>query len=296
MWTCIKSFFLSFFKGRSKHKLLDNSLKEIEEKLMNNNFGLSFVNSIMTKITKCTSIEEIKIELKKQFIEIIENKFINFESFCDTFDNNFTKVILLIGNNGVGKTSLVGKMAYRLKSNNKDLKIATSSLDFFRAGAFLQLEKVANHYHIDFISHVHKKSAAHTFYLCENVLPKKYDYLLLDMAGRIHTDDNLLDEIITINDTLKKFNAHKEIILVVDGNFGSVVFSSIEYFSRKLEIKYLVITKTDTTPAMGWIIRLLKEKPNIKILGEVTGEKENAFIDFKVENYIDNLVEVICKN
>lgn len=296
MWMYIKNFFLNLFKNRDKNELLHNSLKEIEDKLMNNNFGLSLVDAIMTKLIKCKSIEEIHISLKEQITIIIENKFMNFENFCSTFNDDLTKVILLIGNNGVGKTNLIGKMAHRLKANNENIRIATSSLDFFRAGAFVQLEKVAHHYCIDFIPHIHKKSEAHTFYLCENVLPQKYNYLLLDMAGRIHTNDNLLEELVSIDNTLKKFNVNREMILVVDGNFGSVVFSSVEYFSRKLDIKYLVITKIDTTPTMGWIIRLLKEQPNIKILGSVKGETENSFIDFEIENYINNLVEVICKN
>ncbi|OED45322.1 hypothetical protein AB836_01800 [Rickettsiales bacterium (ex Bugula neritina AB1)] len=297
MFSKIKKFFCSLFRKNKKDISLNNYIKGLEEKLINNNLSFSIVDNLMKKIKSQNNYKDIEITLKEEILKILrKDRVNNWDNFINSLDNNTTKVIILIGNNGVGKTSLIGKIINRLKQQNNDLKIATSSLDFFRSGAIDQLQKIANKYNVEYISSIHKKSNAHTFYLCENILKEKnYDYLLLDMAGRIHTNNNLLEEIIHINKTFEKFNINKEILLVVDGNFGNSVFTSLEYFSNGIDIKNIIITKTDTNPLMGWIIRLLEENKNINILGEVSGENKDAFIDFNIEKYLLNFLDEICK-
>ena len=178
-------------------------------------------------------------------------------------------MILVIGVNGVGKTTSIGKMAHQYKSMG--LKVVMGAADTFRAAAIEQLEIWANRVGVDIVKQEMGSDPASVAYdTLESGINKKADVVLIDTAGRLHNKVNLMNELSKIKRVLQKksLDAPNEVILVIDGSTGQNAFEQAKQFTSVTEITSLAITKLDGTAKGGVVLGISDEfKIPIKFIG-----------------------------
>ncbi len=207
--------------------------------------------------------------------------------------NNSIKpyVVLVIGVNGVGKTTTIGKLAYNYKQEGKKVLIAAS--DTFRAAASEQLEIWSERAKADIV--INEKSidpASVAFEAIEKAIKENYDILLIDTAGRLHNKAYLMDELNKLNRIIsKKLNrAPDETLLVLDGNSGQNAIVQADEFSKTALITGLVVTKLDGTAKGGIVFQICaKNKIPVKYIG--VGEAIEDLKPFNAQEFISALVD-----
>ena len=267
----------SFFNKISKvivgkSKVDDEVLDELEEILISSDVGvkttLKIIDSIESRVSKDKYIgsNELDIILKEEIMGVVdssgeENQFI--------ISNKKPHVILVVGVNGVGKTTSIGKMANHYKSLG--LKVVIGASDTFRAAAIEQLEIWAKRVDVDLIKQeMGSDPASVAFDTLESAINKNADVVLIDTAGRLHNKVNLMNELGKIKRVLQKKNidAPQEIILVIDGSTGQNAFEQAKQFSNVTEITSLVVTKLDGTAKGGVVLGISDQfKIPIKFIG-----------------------------
>ena len=267
----------SFFNKISKvivgkSKVDDEVLDELEEILISSDVGvkttLKIIDSIESRVSKDRYIgsNELDIILKEEIMGVIdssgeENQFI--------ISDKKPHVILVVGVNGVGKTTSIGKMANHYKSMG--LKVVIGASDTFRAAAIEQLEIWAKRVDVDLIKQeMGSDPASVAFDTLESAINKNADVVLIDTAGRLHNKVNLMNELGKIKRVLQKKNidAPHEIILVIDGSTGQNAFEQAKQFSNVTEITSLVVTKLDGTAKGGVVLGISDQfKIPIKFIG-----------------------------
>ena len=267
----------SFFNKISKvivgkSKVDDEVLDELEEILISSDVGvkttLKIIDSIESRVSKDRYIgsNELNIILKEEIMGVIdssgeENQFI--------ISDKKPHVILVVGVNGVGKTTSIGKMANHYKSLG--LKVVIGASDTFRAAAIEQLEIWAKRVDVDLIKQeMGSDPASVAFDTLESAINKNADVVLIDTAGRLHNKVNLMNELGKIKRVLQKKNidAPHEIILVIDGSTGQNAFEQAKQFSNVTEITSLVVTKLDGTAKGGVVLGISDQfKIPIKFIG-----------------------------
>ena len=267
----------SFFNKISKvivgkSKVDDEVLDELEEILISSDVGvkttLKIIDSIESRVSKdrYIGLNELDIILKEEIMGVIdssgeENQFI--------ISNKKPHVILVVGVNGVGKTTSIGKMANHYKSLG--LKVVIGASDTFRAAAIEQLEIWAKRVDVDLIKQeMGSDPASVAFDTLESAINKNADVVLIDTAGRLHNKVNLMNELGKIKRVLQKKNidAPHEIILVIDGSTGQNAFEQAKQFSNVTEITSLVVTKLDGTAKGGVVLGISDQfKIPIKFIG-----------------------------
>ena len=267
----------SFFNKISKvivgkSKVDDEVLDELEEILISSDVGvkttLKIIDSIESRVSKDKYIgsNELDIILKEEIMGVVdssgeENQFI--------ISNKKPHVILVVGVNGVGKTTSIGKMANHYKSLG--LKVVIGASDTFRAAAIEQLEIWAKRVDVDLIKQeMGSDPASVAFDTLESAINKNADVVLIDTAGRLHNKVNLMNELGKIKRVLQKKNtdAPHEVILVIDGSTGQNAFEQAKQFSNVTEITSLVVTKLDGTAKGGVVLGISDQfKIPIKFIG-----------------------------
>ena len=267
----------SFFNKISKvivgkSKVDDEVLDELEEILISSDVGvkttLKIIDSIESRVSKDRYIgsNELDIILKEEIMGVIdssgeENQFI--------ISDKKPHVIIVVGVNGVGKTTSIGKMANHYKSLG--LKVVIGASDTFRAAAIEQLEIWAKRVDVDLIKQeMGSDPASVAFDTLESAINKNADVVLIDTAGRLHNKVNLMNELGKIKRVLQKKNidAPHEIILVIDGSTGQNAFEQAKQFSNVTEITSLVVTKLDGTAKGGVVLGISDQfKIPIKFIG-----------------------------
>ena len=201
-----------------------------------------------------------------------------------------TKVILIAGVNGVGKTTTIGKLGKIFSKNNK--KIVFAAADTFRAAAVNQLEIWSEKIGAKIIkSKMGSDPAAVSYMALEFAKKNNFDCLLIDTAGRLQNKKNLMDEFKKIAKVLKKIdpNAPHEILLILDATTGQSALNQVEEFQKITPISGLIMTKLDGT-AKGGILLAVAKKYNLPIIAIGLGEKEDDLQLFKAENYAKALM------
>ena len=267
----------SFFNKISKvivgkSKVDDEVLDELEEIHISSDVGvkttLKIIDSIESRVSKDKYIgsNELDIILKEEIMGVVdssgeENQFI--------ISNKKPHVILVVGVNGVGKTTSIGKMANHYKSLG--LKVVIGASDTFRAAAIEQLEIWAKRVDVDLIKQeMGSDPASVAFDTLESAINKNADVVLIDTAGRLHNKVNLMNELGKIKRVLQKKNidAPHEIILVIDGSTGQNAFEQAKQFSNVTEITSLVVTKLDGTAKGGVVLGISDQfRIPIKFIG-----------------------------
>ncbi len=263
---------------------------ELEEILITADVGVSATETILerlrykVKADKITESELVYEELKAIIAEMIGDG--------DGLDLSTTpSVILVIGVNGVGKTTSIAKIANNLKSQGK--KVVLAAADTFRAAAIDQLQIWADRVGVDIIKHAEGSDPAAVVYDAVNAAKaKKADVLIVDTAGRLHNKKNLMDELAKINRVILREapDASRETLLVLDATTGQNAVIQAKEFKNAAEITGLVLTKLDGT-AKGGIVISIKEELGIPVKYIGVGEKADDMQPFVAEEFIKALFE-----
>ena len=234
-----------------KAKIDDATLEEIEEILISADIGVDTSLRIIEKTRELLRAE--KDRSKVNIVEIIKTELTNIlgkyndsVSEAEKIDRYKPYVILIIGVNGAGKTTTIGKLAYNYKQSG--LNVVIGSADTFRAAANEQLEVWANRAGVSVIQGEQGSDPSAVAYDTLNIAKKnKADIVLIDTAGRLHTKNNLMEELRKINKVLSKVldYAPNEVFLVIDGNTGQNAIMQANEFSKYANLTGLIITKLD---------------------------------------------------
>ena len=269
----------------------DDLIDEIEEILLLSDVGVDTTNILIKNLKKTVSEQQVKNppEIKN----ILKNEMLKLIDYHENQDINLNKnlhVVLVVGVNGTGKTTSIGKLANFFKNQNK--KVIISASDTFRAGAIDQLSIWANKLDISLVSNGMGSDPASVAYTAvEKSIKEKADVLLIDSAGRLHNNQNLMMELSKIQRVIKKVvaDAPHEVLLVLDGSTGQNAFIQAEQFSKVTDINGLIVTKLDGTSKGGAIIGISsKMKIPIRYIG--VGEAADDLIPFVPEQYLDLLL------
>lgn len=272
----------------------EDLIEELEEILILSDIGMSTVHritDILRKNIKLKNIKEVdavKEELKNILIEILEENVVKEEKDFDF------KVILVIGVNGVGKTTSIGKIAHLYKKQGKKVLVAAG--DTYRAAAVEQLEEWVNRAGVELIKgEMNEDPASVIFKATKKALNENYDVLICDTAGRLHNKENLMQELAKINRSIDKVindsnkNVLKETYLVIDGTVGQNAISQTKAFMEVTDLTALVVTKLDGTAKGGVVIGITEEtKIPIKYIG--VGEALDDLQDFNAKDFINAII------
>ncbi len=266
-------------------------LQEIENILLQSDFGVDFTDKLISTLNKrikngeTVDIDNLKSTVKSIFIE-------EYGKSVKTTTSQLSKphFIVLLGINGAGKTTTIAKIANYYSTMDKSVIIG--SCDTFRAAANEQLNIWAQRANVRIVEDFSKDPAAIAFETCKTAVENSMNIVLIDTAGRLHTNKNLLDELKKILNVIDKFsdNSQVEVLLVVDGNSGQNAKNQLTEFAKAVNITGLIITKLDGTARGGSVLQLsLVKNIPIKFLG--VGEGIEDFVEFNAESYINSIFE-----
>ncbi len=276
----------------------DNFFNELEEILIGADVGVGMTAELISKLKervkteRLTQPEELKFALKDELGKILKSSFISqdFNPFSIPEDKK-PFIIMIVGVNGVGKTTTVGKLAYNFKSRGK--KVLIGAGDTFRAAANEQLEIWAKRAGVDIIQQQKGSDpGAVAFDTVKSALARDIDVVLIDTAGRLHTKINLMEELKKVKRVIQKIipRAPDEIWLVLDATIGQNSIQQARQFHQALGITGLVITKLDGTAKGGVVFAIANElKIPVKFIG--VGENIDDLQPFDPETFIDALFE-----
>ena len=250
-------------------KVDEDFLEELEEALIMSDIGIETSTKIIDNLR--TIIKKEKIEDEEQVKEALREE---IEKILEISDNSLkleTKpsVILVIGVNGVGKTTSIGKMAARLSRDGK--KVVVAAADTFRAAAVEQLEIWAKRAGAEIVKREEGiDPASVVFDAIKKTREKGADVLICDTAGRLHNKKYLMDELNKIQKVINKEmpDASKEVLLVIDAGTGQNAISQVKAFKEQADITGIVLTKLDGTAKGGAVIGIVEEnKIPVKFIG-----------------------------
>ncbi len=273
-------------------KINDEYFDELENILIMADIGVNTVMDFIDKLKKRVKSENITDT--KYLNEVIVDElfiiYVNNESITDKINmaSSGPTVILMVGVNGVGKTTTIAKLAYKYKCEGK--KVMLIAGDTFRAGAVDQLKIWADRTDSLFFG---KENIDPAGVIYDGLLKAKedgVDIVLVDTAGRLHNKVNLMKELEKINKVIGKIipDAPHETLLVIDGTTGQNGIMQAQAFKEITNITGIVLTKLDGT-AKGGIVLAIKEEVNIPVKFVGLGEKMTDLIPFDIENYIYGL-------
>ena len=276
-----------------KKEIDDETLNKIEDYLIQSDVGTGAASEIKDVIAqekidpKKNIMDEVNTILKNYIITVM--KPLENENFFK--NRNELRAILISGVNGVGKTTTIGKLGKILKSNGS--KVVFSACDTFRAAAIEQLENWAKKIDVMIIKSNQKSDPASVAYKAiEYAITNKFNYVLIDTAGRLQNKKNLMDEYKKIANVTKKIdpNAPHEVILVLDATSGQNIINQVEEFNKIIPITGLIMTKLDGT-AKGGILIALAKKYKLPIIALGLGEKEDDLQIFSAEKFANAFIQ-----
>ncbi|SCC34566.1 fused signal recognition particle receptor [Gilliamella bombicola] len=285
----IGSGFLSLFKGK---KIDDALFEELEEQLLIADVGFDTTQKIIDNLTKQASRKELKdadalhVLLKQEMKSILDG----VDKPLDINSHN-PFVILMVGVNGVGKTTTIGKLARQFQQQGKSVMLAAG--DTFRAAAVEQLQVWGERNHIPVIAqHTNADSASVIFDAIQAAKAKKIDVLIADTAGRLQNKSHLMDELKKIVRVIKKQDetAPHEIMLTIDAGTGQNAISQTKLFNEAVGVTGMTLTKLDGT-AKGGIIFSIADQFNIPIRYIGVGEKIEDLRPFVADDFINALFD-----
>ena len=280
-----------------KSSIDDTVLDDLEEVLINSDVGIETTLKIITKIEarvakdKYVSTSELNEILRAEIASLLtENNTTDLDSFeIPKVDGPF--VILVVGVNGVGKTTTIGKLAAQLKALDK--KVILGAADTFRAAAVDQLILWGDRVGVPVVSKgMHTDPAAVAYEAVKQAKEERADVVIIDTAGRLHTKINLMNELSKIKNVIKKFvpEAPHEVLLVLDGSTGQNAFVQATEFTKATEVTALAVTKLDGTAKGGVVIGISDQfKIPVKYIG--VGEGIEHLQVFNKKAFVDAFFE-----
>ena len=285
------SYFSSNILGAITSKKIDQEkIEEIESVLLSSDVGLEVTNQIIKKI-QSSEISNLKstnfiLEILAKELELILKP---REKLLLTSSDKKPTIMIFIGVNGSGKTTTIGKLINIIPSNKK---ILVAACDTFRAAAVDQLKEWSLNQTIDFHQGSTKQDPASVAYeACIKGEKESYDYIIIDTAGRLSNNTNLLNQLVKIKSVITKIinEDHIKTILVLDGTNGSNMVNQVDIFGKTMNVSGLIITKIDGTAKGGALISIAK-KYEIPIHFIGLGEKTEDLHIFDAKNFSQSMV------
>ena len=276
-----------------KYKKVNNEyFEELEEILIMADIGVNTVMKFTDKLKKRVKKENI-ID-SKDLLEIIVDEmfviYVNNDVIVNkiNYSNNGPTVILFVGVNGVGKTTTIGKLAYKLTTEGK--KVLMVAGDTFRAGAIEQINEWGERCNCPVVSNDSQDPSSVIYDGINKAVNENFDVVLVDTAGRLQNKENLMKELEKINRVIGKIipDAPHETLLVVDATTGQNGISQAKSFKEITNITGIVLTKLDGT-AKGGIVLAIKEEVGIPVKYVGLGEQKEDLRIFDIEKYIYGL-------
>ena len=271
-----------------KRKIDDELLEELEELLITSDIGvqttMDLIQSISVRSSEITGPDQLKNILRENILELLNATVKPSQGIVDK-----PHVIMVIGVNGVGKTTTIGKLASRFSSSGK--KVIIAAADTFRAAAIEQLTIWADRAGVDIIKHKEMSDPAAVAYDgIQAAVARNADIVIVDTAGRLHTRKNLMEELKKIKRTISKKlpGAPHEILLILDATTGQNALSQAQLFNDALDVTGIALTKLDGTAKGGIVISICNalEIP-LNYIG--VGEKIEDLQEFDPTEFVNAL-------
>lgn len=271
-------------------KVDEELLEELEEALIMSDVGantsVTIINNLRNRVKKdnLKDAEEVKQALREEIQAIFDktDKKLNLETK--------PSVILVVGVNGVGKTTSIGKIANRLRKDGK--KVVVAAADTFRAAAVEQLEIWANRAGCEIVKREEGVDPASVVYDAIKITKEKNaDVLICDTAGRLHNKKYLMDELVKIKKVIDKElpDASEEVLMVLDATTGQNAIMQVQAFKETVDITGIIITKLDGTAKGGAVIGIVNENQvPVKFIG--VGEQIDDMEIFNSEDFVKALI------
>ena len=280
----------SIFSGFSS--IDEDFYEELEETLIMGDLGINTTMAIMESLREKVKEQKIKEprDCKALLIDTIREQMSLPETAYEFEDK--TSVVLVIGVNGVGKTTSVGKLAGQFKDMGK--KVILAAADTFRAAAIEQLTEWANRSGVDIISQQEGSDPAAVIYdAVQAAKARRADILLCDTAGRLHNKNNLMEELKKIDRIITREypDAYRETLLVLDGTTGQNALEQLKQFKTVADISGIILTKLDGT-AKGGIAVAIQAEHGIPVKYVGVGEQIDDLQKFDADEFVNALFDV----
>lgn len=274
-------------------------LDEIENALIASDIGISTTVKLIEALERRVAqdkylyTEEVYQMLKDEIVSLLtENNTPDYDGFDIPFTYPYPYVLLVVGVNGVGKTTTIGKLAHQFKMSGKSVVLGAA--DTFRAAAVEQLTIWSERVGVPIIKQGEGADpAAVAFDTLQSAIARKADVAIIDTAGRLHNKKHLMDELNKIKRVLQKIAPQipHDIMLVLDGSTGQNAFHQAQEFTKATEVTCLAITKLDGTAKGGVVIGIADQlKVPIKYIG--VGEAVDKLQVFNKREFVDSLLKV----
>ncbi|MBO4594887.1 MAG: signal recognition particle-docking protein FtsY [Clostridia bacterium] len=271
----------------SSDKIGEEFYEELEDILISSDVSVSTATEIVDEIRETAKKEKIK---DKEYVTgLLKQELFDTLNYADVPEIKTPCVIMVVGVNGVGKTTSIGKLAYKFSKEGKSVTIAAG--DTFRAAASEQLSVWADRAKVRIIKHAEGADAsAVVFDAIDSCKAKNTDVLIVDTAGRLHVKSNLMEELKKIDRVIKReYPAAQYLkLIVLDATTGQNAENQVKAFSEAVGLDGIILTKLDGTAKGGFIISLSYEL-EIPVLFFGTGEKIDDIEDFSAKEFIDGM-------
>jgi fused signal recognition particle receptor len=278
-----------------KSKVDDEVLDNLEEVLITSDVGVETTLKIIERIEarvsrdKYMGTDELNAILKDEIATLLEENNTEDVSDFDLPDGEKPYVIMVVGVNGVGKTTTIGKLAYQFKEAGK--KVYLGAADTFRAAAIEQLEIWANRVNVPIVKQKMGSDPASVAYdALSSAKANNADVVIIDTAGRLHNKVNLMNELSKIKKVMARIipGAPHEVLLILDGSTGQNAFEQAKQFTKATEVTALALTKLDGTAKGGVVIGISDQfKIPVKYIG--IGEKMEHLQIFRRREFVESL-------
>ncbi len=276
----------------NEDKIDDDFYDELEETLILGDIGVHTTDTIIEKLKDAVKHEHIRkcSDCREFLIKTIKEEMATGETAYE-FENK-QSVVFVIGVNGVGKTTSIGKLASHLKSQGK--RVILAAADTFRAAAGSQLEEWSHRAGVEMIGGVEGQDPSSVLYDAVSAAKaRNADVLLVDTAGRLHNKKNLMEELKKMNRIIDKAfpDAHRENLIVLDASTGQNAMMQAKEFGEVADLTGIILTKMDGTAKGGIAIAISSElKIPVKYIG--VGEKIEDLQKFDADTFVDALFDV----
>lgn len=271
----------------AKNKLGEEFYEELEDVLISSDVSVKTTMEIVDEIRE-TAIKD-KCKDREYVIDLLKNELYETLAYAEPLDMSSPLVLMVIGVNGVGKTTTIGKLANKFVKEGKTVTIAAA--DTFRAAAADQLSVWAERAKVRIVKHAEGADAsAVVFDAITSVKAKNTDVLIIDTAGRLHVKVNLMEELKKIDRVVKREypNANYKKLIVLDATTGQNSYNQVDEFNKAVGVDGIVLTKLDGTAKGGFVISLSYEL-EVPVVYVGVGEKIDDIEDFDAKEFIEGI-------